>query len=231
MTLRTALILDTETTGLDPKTDSCIEVGCILYDLEQAAPIASFASLIRCDRNPAWEVNRITINALDIAPDAGDVWLRAYEFASRADIIMAHRAEFDRGFVSPQVRDAKPWVCTKFHVDWPHGKPGDPLTFLALAHGVGIVNAHRAMSDCDTLSRLLSRVHEMTQTEEDPVPLVSLMQLAMRPRVKVQALVSYDDREKAKAAGFAWEASDKRWVREVAEQDAASFPFRTMVLT
>ena len=46
---RRALLLDTETTGLDPSKDVIIEVACILYDLAIGSPIASFSALARSD--------------------------------------------------------------------------------------------------------------------------------------------------------------------------------------
>lgn len=232
--MRTALILDTETTGLDRKADSCIEVAACLYDLTEAAPIESYASLIRHNRNPAYEINRITIRALEVAPLPVDVWGRVEALVKQADVVLAHRAEFDRAFVPADLRELRPWVCTKFHVEWPHGKPGDSLIPLALAHGVGVSSAHRAAADVDTLARLLTRVHEMLDGDvgydkdgKAHPPLVHLLTQAMRPRTKVQAVVSYDDREKAKAAGFAWEPASKRWLAELPDDKIAALPFPT----
>ena len=37
---RTLLILDTETTGLDPETHHCVEVGAILFDVQSRAVLA-----------------------------------------------------------------------------------------------------------------------------------------------------------------------------------------------
>ena len=157
------LILDTETTGLDPAVDRCIEVGCILYDTKAAAVIASYASLIGQEdtANAAESINRIAPAMLVSAPTHDFVWNIVKNHAKTADAILAHRAEFDRGFVPLDLRTIRPWVCTKFHVEWPLGKMGDHLVHLALAHGVGILSAHRALTDCDTLARLLTRVHEM----------------------------------------------------------------------
>jgi len=224
---RIALILDTETTGLDPATDACIEVGVIEYDLLHAAPISSFASLIRCDRNPAYSVNRISLGTLGRAAPGDDVWHAVGRFIDRADVILAHRAEFDRGFVPATMRDAKPWVCTKFHVDWPEGEGGDHLVHLALAHGVGVVSAHRAMTDCDILARLLTRVHDTLACDADPEPLVRLITHAMRPRRRVAAVVSYDDRDKAKAAGFTWDPRARQWLAELPDDKIAALPFPT----
>ncbi len=51
-----------------------------------------------------------------------------------------------------------------------------------------------------------------------------------RPRKKVAALVSYDDREKAKAAGFAWDGPSKTWWREMPVDEIAGLPFKTREL-
>ena len=217
------LILDTETTGLDPAVDRCIEVGCILYDTKAAAVIASYASLIGQEdtANAAESINRIAPAMLVSAPTHDFVWNIVKNHAKTADAILAHRAEFDRGFVPLDLRTIRPWVCTKFHVEWPLGKMGDHLVHLALAHGVGILSAHRALTDCDTLARLLTRVHEMGSD------LDLMLTRAMRPRVKLIAHVSYDDREKAKAAGFAWDGARKVWHREMPIDEVESLTFRT----
>lgn len=223
--MRRALILDTETTGLDPKKDKVIEVGVVLYDLELAAPIVSYATLFPCAENPAENTNRISPRLTTQLPDevlSGLGWEPVVRLGDCADVILAHRVEFDRQFV-PHHED-RPWVCTKFHVEWPLGKPGESLVQLALEHGVGVVHAHRALTDCDILARLLTRVHEMG------ISLPSLITRAMRPRVKVKALVSYAEREKAKVAGFAWDAEAKHWWREVVVDEIDKLPFKTKPL-
>jgi DNA polymerase-3 subunit epsilon len=210
--VKRALIVDTETTALTPETGRCIEIGCILYDLEHAAPIASYAGLFPSDDNPAMGVNGIRPELL--RETFGD-WTLPVAWANSSDVVLAHRAEFDRQWV-PEEMLALPWVCTKFHVRWPRGKYGDHLVHLALAHGVPLTHAHRALTDCDTLARLLTRVAEFRDICE-------MIRLAMRPRMKVRALVSYDNRELAKSAGFAWDADRKIWWREVFEDEEFSF--------
>jgi DNA polymerase-3 subunit epsilon len=219
--MKRILILDTETTGLDPTRDACIEVAAVLFDLEHASTIESYASLIRASANPAEAINAIPAALLDSAPPADDVWPRVEALARRADAIVAHRAEFDRGFVHASVRDSAPWVCSKFDLEWPKStRVGDGLVSLALSHGLGVANAHRAMTDCDTLARLFMRVHEMG------VDLPRMIARGMRPKVRVVALVSYDDRDKAKSAGFSWDPSRKEWARTIFQDEIASLPFR-----
>lgn len=219
-----ALILDTETTGFEPPPIHCaIEVACQLFDLRLGIPLASYASLICSPSNAAESVNRIPVAALALlhAPAPTVVWSAVETMMHRADVVLAHRADFDRSFVPPHLSELRPWICSKFHIDWPLGKNGDHLTHLALAHGLGILSAHRAMADVDTLSRILSRVHEMGYSLPD------IVARAMRPRVKVIALTSYDEREVTKAHGFTWTPETKTWSREMFEDEVSQLPFRT----
>ena len=220
--MRTALLLDTETTGIYPAEGArTIEVAVQLYDLVNASPLVSFASLIRSDTNEAESVNRISVAALGNARDSDSVWRTVNAIAASADVVIAHRAEFDRQFVPESLRDGKPWACSKTEIEWPLAKNGEHLVHLALAHGVGVVSAHRALTDVDTLSRLLTRVAELGHS------LQALVERAMRPKIKVQALVSYDDRELAKAAGFQWDGATKRWTRTMFVDDVPKLNFQT----
>lgn len=220
MTIKRILCLDTETTGLNPDKDVTIEVACTLFDVDLGCPIESFASLIRSDRNEAEAINRIPVAALVCGPYAAGAWLRVSDLASRADAFLAHNAAFDFGFTPAKIRDLAPWVCSKFDLEWPKAtRPGESLVSLALAHGLGVAHAHRASSDVDTLCRLLARVHETG------IALGPFIARGLRPKGRFQALVSYDDRELAKSASFQWEASEKRWTRTLAVEDAAGLPF------
>ena len=97
--MRRALLLDTETTGVNPATDRVIEVAVILFDLELGCPIESYASLLQATGNDAESANGIPPAALVDANHAIEVWRRVAEVAVKADVIAAHNAEFDRSFV------------------------------------------------------------------------------------------------------------------------------------
>jgi len=219
--MRYAALLDTETTALDPALGQVIEVAVTVFDLVIGSPVASFASLIQGERNEAFAVNRISEQLLVSAPSADVVWRRVAAVIEGCDIFIAHRAEFDKSWTPEPLRSSRPWVCSKFWIEWPLSEGGAGLVHVALAHGCGVVQAHRAMTDVDTLSRVLSRCKERGHD------LVAMMDRAMRPRCKVQALVSYDDREKAKSLNFQWEPDTKRWTREMFEDQVASLPFPT----
>ena len=220
--IRRIAILDVETGGLDPTKDPCVEVAVIVYDLVAAAPISSFSSLIRSTSNDALHVNRIPIGLLVEAPVAEIVWRRVVAIVEQADAFVAHRADFDRGFTPEPLRSSRPWVCSKYHLEWPDSKPGDGLVHAALAHGVAIATAHRAMADCETVSRLLTRVAERKNLQE-------LFERAMRPRKLFVSFAPFDQKDAVKEAGFSWDDPIVgQWSRNMPPEDVAALPFRAV---
>jgi DNA polymerase-3 subunit epsilon len=215
------LILDTETTGLIPGTDHAIEVAVAIYDLEHACMVRSFSSLIESDTNPAEPINNIPVGVLATAYMRESVWGEVLDWASVTDAIVAHRAEFDYGFSPAALQKAKPWVCSKFDLKWPkQTRLGGGLVPLALEHGLGVATAHRAMSDVELLCRLFTRAHELGED------LRAMMAYGMRPKAKIEALVSFKEKDLAKAAGFQWDGDQKTWTRTMAIADAEALPFK-----
>jgi len=219
--IRRIAILDTETGGLDPAKDPCVEVAIIVYDLVLAAPVMSFSSLIRSESNDAFEINRIPVDLLRDASPAQEVWRRIEAIAHDTEAWVAHRADFDKSFTPEPLRSAV-WVCSKFHIDWPSSKPGDGLVHVALAHGVAVAHAHRAMTDCDILSRLLTRVAERQNLQE-------LFARAMRPRKLYVSFAPFDQKDAVKGAGFSWDDPVVgQWSRSMPPEDVTALPFRAV---
>lgn len=220
--MKRALIIDTETTGLDAAKDRVIEVGTILYGLEHATVLTSYSTLLNGEGNAAEAINRIPPAALVDAPPPGAVWDRILTLAKNADVILAHNASFDRGFVPEELRTIRPWICTKDDMQWPkQTKPGMSLVALALEHDLGVAVAHRALADCDLIARLLTRSRELG------ADLDAMLARGLRPKGDFIALVSFEEKDKAKDAGFSWNATARQWQRRMAIEDAAALPFRT----
>lgn len=222
-------IVDVETTGLDPKTDRIVEIGCVLFDVTHRTTIASFAQLVRGNDNACEAINRIPAAALQFAPELATVGKRLHELVDLADsrgpaCWMAHRAEFDRGFLAaalPNVANRLPWLCSKFDCEWPSSRLGASCVEMALAHGVPVVKAHRALTDCELIASTLAIV---AQTHDLP----AMLTRAQRPRARfVVAETRYDEARnaQAKAAGFRWNGDTKRWERRMAIEDTAALPF------
>ena len=55
----TLLIIDTETTGLDPELDHCLEVGVILFSVASRTVLAQQSFLLPVESNAAEHINRI----------------------------------------------------------------------------------------------------------------------------------------------------------------------------
>jgi len=170
---RRALLLDTETTGTDPQKDRIIEIAVCLYDLALGSPIAVFSALARSETNAAEHVNGISVALLSQAFEQERVWVGVCDLMAHADVILAHKASFDKSFVEADAGfqemwksepKALPWICTHSHITWPGveagAKTSNNLTSLALSYGVGVLSAHRALIDVDTLARVLTRLKE-----------------------------------------------------------------------
>jgi DNA polymerase-3 subunit epsilon len=219
--INNALILDVETQGLDPATDRVIEVGMILYSITHATVVACMSGLVHADENPAEAINRIPAAALRDEPIESGLWDAVEAMMRNADCVVAHSCEFDRSFLPPALRDVRPWVCSKNDIAWPkQTRPGPSLVALALEHDLGVAVAHRALADCDLIARLFTRSRELG------ADLQAMLERAMRPKAEFVALVSFEEKDKAKLAGFAWQAETKTWRRRMAREDAAQLGFK-----
>lgn len=220
------ILIDTETDGVDPSVNRVIEIGAILFSVKNACVISAWSELIRPDdvelnppTNAAESANRIAPQALEGGVTYAEAIASLQLLSGRADAAVAHNAVFDHGFLGT-VLDPLPWICSMDDIEWPRPGGSQALIAIALAHDVGVVQAHRALADCYILARLLERVHELR-----PGCLPAMLARAMRPKVLYQAMVSFEDKEKAKAVRFRWEPETRRWLRRMAPEDVADLDF------
>jgi DNA polymerase-3 subunit epsilon len=202
--------------------DKIVEVAVCLFDLELGCPIVSYASLIQAASNAAESINGISAAALAGAPHGIEVWRSVAELASQADVVAAHNAEFDRSFVRAAGIESvagRDWVCTMSDLDWGGSRK---LVEIALNHGVGVASIHRAAADVDIMARLFARVRERGGD------LPALFRRAARPKALFYALVSYENRQIAKAHGFGWDEAKhgKNWFRYMPPEDTEALPFQ-----
>ena len=219
------LLIDTETTGLDPKVDRLIEVGWVSYDADVGAIVECRSVVVRAAEYLEANITGIPPAVVLSGRDVDIVVAAAQRVADRHDFILAHNAEFDSGFLPLSGR----WLCTCHDADWPRSHRSSPnLTGLALAYGLGVARAHRAIDDCLTLAAILTRVHELEGGLGD------WLARATEPRVSIAATVSYHDRQLAKDAGFGWDGDAKIWQKRVRvsqlEALRAELPFKTREL-
>ena len=219
------VILDVETTGTNPDHDRVIEVGAVLFDLDHVSVVHCFSTIVRSDTNEAESVNGIPVGLLrsELAPVGISAWGPIEAMCETADVIAAHNASFDASITPSKIRMRLPWVCTMEDFVWPR-QSSKSLTAICLAHGVGVSHAHRALTDCMLIARLLERVAEMGGD------LPAMFARAMRPKVRVVAMVSFAENQLAKDAGFRWDPNARHWWRSMPDEDRAALGFQSKVV-
>ena len=215
------LILDTETTGLDPQRDRCIELGAVLFDLPRRSVLSQVSLLLPCDQNAAQAVNGIDPE-LTQQPQPWQQGLQWFEaLLASADLVVAHNAAFDRQWfgIEPLPAIHKPWLCTMEDIRWPADRNlrlNPSVRDLALAYSVPVWAAHRALTDCIYLAQVFERCDDLEQ----------LVQQGLEPRRLYRARLSYEERHRAREAGFRWnEPVSGAWSRRLSEREAALLPF------
>ena len=198
------IVLDTETTGLDPASHRIIEIGCV--ELAERRPTGNrFHVYLNPDRaidEGARAVTGISDEFLADKKRFAEVAAEFIEFIRGAEII-AHNAEFDVGFIDAElgiagaqygrladhvtVLDSLALAREKF--------PGPRNSLDALCRRFGIDNSHREWHGALLDAQLLAEVYlamtagqgllgfgEETAAESARVA-VTAVQITVRPRV------------------------------------------------
>ena len=215
------LILDTETTGLDNENDDCLEVGSILFNVKSRSVLAQQSFLLPVEKNNAEKINNIPAEITRLPQPLFEAIKYFESLVQFSDVIVAHNAEFDMKWFGsqklPQIE--KPWICSMDDITWPSDrqlKTRPSVKDLALAYGVPVWSAHRALTDCIYLAEVFKRCTELEE----------LLIRALEPKVLLRADISYDKRHLAKNAGFRWNDAIKgAWSRKMSRRDMGKLEF------
>lgn len=180
--------------------------------------IEVYSGLIKADSNEAEFVNAIDANLLKEC--ANDPLPFMKDIAMEADAYVAHNAVFDKSFMAPHGFDDKPWICTLEDFTWPIESPSKGLVPIALAHGVGVVAAHRAINDCLLIARLFERVEDSSER------LMVALQRAKRPKYRYVSLAPFEMKDLVKSFNFRWDPDSKEWWRNMSQEDTVELPFK-----
>ena len=215
------LILDTETTGLDNEIDDCLEVGSILFNVKNRSVLAQQSFLLPVENNNAEKINNIPAEITRLPQPFFEAIKYFESLLQVSDVIVAHNADFDMKWfgVKKLPHIEKQWICSMDDITWPSDrqlKTRPSVKDLALAYGVPVWNAHRALTDCIYLAEVFKRCIELEK----------LLIRALEPKVLFRAEVSYDKRHLAKNAGFRWNDAIKgAWTRKMSRRDMEKLEF------
>ncbi len=160
--VRFGLVVDVETTGLDPRRDEIIEIAMTPFSYGLDGTVFTVGETFQGLRQPSEpitpDITAITGITNEIV--AGQVIdpAEVAKFVAPASLVIAHNAAFDRRFLErySEVFSTKPWACSLSQIDWAaEGFEGTKLAYLAQAAGF-FYDRHRAMHDCLATVELLA---------------------------------------------------------------------------
>jgi DNA polymerase-3 subunit epsilon len=207
------VVLDLETTGLDPAVDRAIQVGLVPCRycperkglLEVGTPYLAF-------EDPGFPLSD-EITALTGITDA-DVRGQRFDdeaiasLLKAAPLVVAHNAWFDRPFWDrrfPHLSNLC-WACSCREIDWRAlGYEGAGLGPLVLQAGY-FFEGHRAVDDCLAVAWLLHR---------EPAAFENLLVSSETTTYKIEAFGSpIKTKEDMKARRYRWDATKGVWWKD-----------------
>jgi DNA polymerase III epsilon subunit-like protein len=210
--------IDCETTGLDLEKDWPTEVGWIVCDTANYRPLAMRSMLVTSPVPLPDEVGKLTGLTSEVVSAHGStpavVGQKIVEDIARFGVsyMVAHNGEaFDKPMLAKLHRDVdmRPWIDTRHDVPYPDSMSSRRLVHLAAEHGFLNPAAHSALADVQTMLQIL-RHYDFAE----------VARTALSPWVILRAIVSFDDKDKAKKLRYTWEKPGpgnaiypKQWVK------------------
>lgn len=164
--MKREIVLDTETTGLDPyKGDRVIEIGCVelLNGIRSGEEFHRFINPERDVPAEAEAIHGISTEFLRDKPRFADVVDAFLDFI-RVDTLVIHNASFDIGFLNAELsRLGRPAIRSDRVLDTlalaRRKHPGSPSTLDALCKRYGVDNTKRVKHGALMDSILLAEVY------------------------------------------------------------------------
>jgi DNA polymerase-3 subunit epsilon len=226
--LRSAVVIDTETTGLDPRADEIVQLGMVRvgYDAHTGAvhSIGEPWSALDCPQGSisaeatavhGWTKEKLRGHYITTA----DVRARLLGVS----LLIAHNAAFDAPFFARRfpelVKEPLPWACSLADVPWKScGYESARLGALLQDHTQHHFAAHDAGTDAAAVAHILA-----TPFAYGTVPFAVMLANARARKVRVYAEgAPFDHRDVLKERGYRWDAARRVWWTEIlAEHEAA----------
>lgn len=209
----TGIIVDIETTGLDSENDKIIEIGIVEFQISEAFEI-TMTEIYGAVEDPKQDldpqIQELTGLSNQVLAGKSIDWEKVKGMFQRASVVIAHNMEFDRSFLikHPALAEVSVhWACSMKHIDWDkHGFKSRSLNYLAADHGFINPFAHRAVFDCATTFRLMSK------------HLKEMVERSYEKEVFIKAVrAPFESKDLLKARRYRWDPEERVWGKIVAE--------------
>ena len=217
--LTAAVVLDTETTGLDTSADEIIEIAArLIYYDKTTGTIFRIGPAFQALQQPSQplddDIKRITGLTDEILAGQSIDWNAFDEFCAEASLFIAHNAGFDRPFVDrfSRLSPSKPWGCSCSQIPWDDWFPVAKQEILTFYHGF-FYTGHRALIDVDALVKLLC----CSAPSDSVVSYFNiLLSDARKPHVYIAAVGSaYETKDVLKKHKYKWNPDARVWHKTV----------------
>lgn len=204
---RLGLIVDVETTGLDPDLHKIIELAILPFHFSSTGMIYDVLPGYAGFEDPKEPIPPEIVDLTGIT-DA-EVRDQALDDEAVADLVgssslvIAHNAGFDRRFLErrfPLFID-KPWACSFSQIPWSEeGLASRKLDYILGQLGF-FFDDHRALADCQAVLHLLS----LDLPRSGRTIFKTLLETARQPSIRMWAVgAPFDAKDALKERGYAW---------------------------
>ncbi|MBI3791723.1 MAG: 3'-5' exonuclease [Gemmatimonadetes bacterium] len=224
---RRAVVVDVETTGLDPARDRIIEFAAAAFTYDAAtgaihAVEAPLAFLEDPGRAIPPEIVRLTGISDDMVAGRHLDDDAIARYLDGAQLIIAHNAGFDRKFVERRLSGCagRAWACSQREVGWrTAGYGSQSLEYLLYRHAGCFFAGHRATVDCQAVVHVLA-----TPFASGARPRRELLEKARTRTARLWAVGSpFESKDLLKRRGYRWSACEdnrpKAWYKDLPEEE------------
>lgn len=214
------LYVDVETTGIEPKDDSIIELAIVPFLFKEDGTIVGYGKPYSSFSDPGCEISdeitRITGITTDMVQGHSLDSSVIKGYLQNATLVLAHKADFDRKFLDKLELgfEDKKWACSLQEIPWKeNGYKSQSLENIA-ADNMLFYGSHRARDDCFAALALLTKPLNNGNT-----PFQELLKSSNNPRYYIEATKSeFGKKDLLKDRGYRWNSTKKIWWTKVASE-------------
>jgi len=214
--------VDLETTGLDQNEDEIIEIAVKLIQVSKTTirsiQVIDIYESFQDPGIPITEESTRIHGITDQMVQGYQIdWMKVESIFDNSQLIVAHNARFDRGFIDKKLELSKDkiWACSVNDIDWEKRNfSSKKQEMLCIWHGF-YYDSHRAMIDVDALIFLLTH-----PSYENNQPMLELIENAKNPMCLIEATYAkYEFKNILKKRRYRWNPDNKVWYKLIEHND------------